>query len=62
MEIYGRNSCTRNPRHINITYFWAKVRVDNKEVRIVYIYTDTFDFGGIFTLPLQEVQFNILRA
>ena len=32
----GRNSCTRNSRHINIIYFFVKDRIDKKEIRVEY--------------------------
>ena len=31
LEINGRNSCTSNSRHISISYFFVKDRVDNEE-------------------------------
>ena len=61
MEVNGRNSCTGNSRHINIRYFWVKVRVDNKELRVEYMPTHLM-LADYFTKPLQGEQFKIMRS
>ena len=60
MERNGRNSCTGNSRHIDIKYFWAKDKVDRKEVRIEYCPT-TLMLTDYFTKPLQGNVFRRFR-
>ena len=52
LEINGRNSCTRNSRHISIRYFFIKDRVDNEEFVIEYCPTKEM-IADYFTKPLQ---------
>ena len=60
MEVNARNSCTGNSRHVNIKYFWAKDRVDKKEVEIKY-YPTTLVLADYFTKPLQGNVFRRFR-
>ena len=60
MEINGRNSWTRNSRHINIRYFWIKDRVDGNEIRIEYLPTHIM-LADYYTKPLQGSRFKVLR-
>ena len=60
MERNGRNSCTRNSRHIHIKYFFVKDRVDKKELRIQY-YPTAEMLADFFTKPLQGALFHKFR-
>ena len=60
LEINGRNSCTRNSRHVDIKFFWVKDRVDKKEVEIKYCPT-TLMLADYFTKPLQGTVFRRFR-
>jgi hypothetical protein len=47
-------------RHINIRFFFAKDRVDNGEIKIVYCPTEDM-WADLFTKPLQGAAFKRLR-
>jgi len=53
-------STSMNSRHVNIRYFFAKDRVDNKEIEIEYKKTDEM-VADILTKPLQGKKFLELR-
>ena len=61
MKVKGRTSCTGNYRHINITYFFVKDRVDSGEVKIMYCPTGRM-LVDCFTKPLQGNLFKKFRA
>jgi hypothetical protein len=60
MEKNGRNSCTGNSRHINISYFFIKDQVDQKRLEIVYCPTEEM-LADYFTKPLQGALFHKFR-
>lgn len=53
-------STSMNSRHVNIRYFFAKDRADNKEIEIEYKKTDEM-VADILTKPLQGKKFLELR-
>jgi hypothetical protein len=53
-------STSMNTRHVNIRYFFAKDRVDSKEIEIKYLNTENM-ISDIFTKPLQGKRFVELR-
>jgi len=61
LEKNGRNLCTGNSRHIDITYFWVKDRVDKKEVEIKYCPT-TLMLADYFMKALQGIVFRCFRS
>ena len=61
MEINGRNFCAGNLRHVDIRYFFAKDRVDRKEIEISYCPTEAMP-ADVFTKPLQGTLFRIFRS
>ena len=52
MERNGRNSCTGNSCHVDIKFFWAKDRVEKKEVRVEY-YSTALMLADYFRKPSQ---------
>ena len=61
MEVNGRTSCTRNPRHVNIKYFFIKDRVNKGEVDITYCLTGQM-VTDFFTKPLQGSLFKKFKS
>ena len=60
LEANGKNSCTGNSRHVDITHFWVMERVDKKEVEIKY-FQKTLMLMDCFTKPLKGNVFKRLR-
>jgi hypothetical protein len=62
METNGRGSSGKRTRHINVSYFFIKDRVESKEIRIEYCPTGIM-VADYFTKPgpLQGVVFHMLR-
>ena len=56
MEQNGKNSCTRNSRHIDIRYYFVAERVKKKEINIKYFPTEIM-LADFFTKPLQGALF-----
>jgi len=61
MERNGRNSCTRNFRHVNIQYFFAQDRINKDELQVEYCPTDSM-LADFFTKPLQGKKFHFIRS
>lgn len=60
MEKYGKRSCTKRTRHINIRYFFICDKVNKKEVSIEYCPT-TEMIADYFSKPLGGSQFRKMR-
>ena len=57
MERNGRDSTTKNSRHVNIRYFFVKDRIEKKELDLVYCPTEEM-LADFFTKPLQRALFH----
>jgi len=55
METNGRMSCTSNPKHIDIRYFFVKDRVDKKEIEIHHCPTAKM-VAAYFTKPFRKLR------
>ena len=60
MEKYGKRSCTKRTRHINIRYFFICDKANKKEVSIEYCPT-TEVIADYFSKPLGGSQFRKMR-
>ena len=56
----GRNSCIGNSRHVHITYFFVKDRVDKEEIIVKYRPTLQM-LADFFTKPLRGHLFQKFR-
>ena len=56
----GRNSCTGNSRHIDVRHFFAKDRIDKKEVRVEYC-PSLCMLADFFTKLLQDLLYKRFR-
>ena len=60
LEKNGRGSSGKKTRHINLRYFFAKDRIDAKEISVEYCPTADM-WGDFFTKPLQGGTFKRMR-
>ena len=60
LEKNGRGSSGKKTRHINLRYFFAKDRIDAKEISVEYCPTEDM-WGDFFTKPLQGGTFKRMR-
>ena len=60
IDIYGRNVCTGNSRHINVRYFFIKYQVDSGDIKIEYFPT-LMMIADYFTKPLMGDRFRDFR-
>ena len=60
LENNGRNSCTKNSRHIDVRYFFVTDRVKQGEISIQYCPTNKM-LADFFTKPLQGTLFQFYR-
>ena len=56
LEKNGKASSSRKTKHINISYFFMKDRIDNGEVAIKYCPTEVM-WADVLMKPLQGAQF-----
>ena len=52
---------SQRTKHINISYFFLKDRIKDKEIEIVYVPTDQM-VADLLTKPLQGTKFRMLRS
>ena len=61
LEKNGNKSSTKNIKHINVSYYFIKYRLENGDVVIEHCPTKEM-LGDHFTKPLQGALFRKLRA
>ena len=60
MNKNGRNSCTGNPCHVNLCYFFVKNRIENGEIRVEYCLT-LLMIADYFTTLIMGTRFRDIR-